>query len=525
MKRLISPTFCFALLALPGLGQITEPPRGNLSQEDYMTQLLDSLAFAQHAKDTTNIIRYTAVLTTQFQTGRMTDRAISYLNVALQHASSYSDHSFYGDVCNRAGMLTLTATFGPLGPARDKILDSCRYWHRKAIHHGLQSGKLVTAGWGYYGLLQNATFNYNNKHVRDSIPIYYRNAVQFGTQTNDVELIVSCGLQYSIYLYQVKDIQGTDSVLRAQLQYLDRMTPMMKVVFYFSVHDHLARANNLDTLRRLRILERENYNFVVAARHKEELYSKDQQYEVSKTRNILDATTSRLDATNRVLVYSSIALVLFAALLAYLFFLFRKNKKLSVRNELLLREQNHRVKNNLQMISSLLSLQSQRLVSIDARNALEESNRRINSVALLHRMLYEGPNVGEVDVTSYIRSLTEEIQYSAGRNMKIEQELPQTLKLKIEKVTSLGLIVNELVTNSIKHVDKSISLLVTLSIHFSEGKFHMVYTDNGAGIPTQEWTSADSFGNQLVRIQSQQLRGQYDIASGSGFRYELKALV
>jgi two-component sensor histidine kinase len=303
------------------------------------------------------------------------------------------------------------------------------------------------------------------------------------------------------------------------------MTPIQKYSFQKLFHNYVAKVNHLDTLIELRNLMETFYLDRIAAGHKEELYVKDQQFEVSKTKNVLEYTASQLDITKKVLIISTIALTVFALLVAYLFYLFRKNRNLSRRNELLIKEQNHRVKNSLQMINSLLYLQSQKLPSADARDALEKSQNRINSVALLHRMLYEGEHAGEVEFTTYLRSLVEEIRYSTGRELEIDLNLPSTLQLKVEKVTSLGLIVNELLTNSIKHVEKSIALCVRIHLTIADSKIHFAYRDNGLGVTQEVWKSAESFGNQLIQIQSKQLGGEFGIYSEGGFRYDLNVSV
>ncbi len=244
-----------------------------------------------------------------------------------------------------------------------------------------------------------------------------------------------------------------------------------------------------------------------------ELIEMDTKYETAQKEQQIAINEQQLASRDQFIWVISFAVAIFALLSLYLFVLFRKNKRLSERNELLLKEQNHRVKNNLQMISSLLSLQSVKLLSTDAKSALDESQSRINSVALLHRMLYEGDELGKVNTREYLQTLLEEIKYSAGRAMDVDLHLPEKIYLPIEKATSLGLIVNELVTNSIKHVADTIDLCVNLVLAPSgNGQLHFTYTDNGQGINETEWQNSSSFGHQLIRLQSEQLRGTYTVS-------------
>ncbi|MBX2896889.1 MAG: sensor histidine kinase [Cyclobacteriaceae bacterium] len=450
----------------------------------------------------------------------MITKARSYLRIALHYAKSYSDNSWFPDVCNRAGMLMM-AYWDLSKTPRPTKLDSSRYWHQKAISVGVTINRMGSVGWGYRGLLQNALFH-PKKEIKDSIPYYFMKAAELAELTNDAELNFSCSALYIDYLTRIGNWTEADKVIASQIRGVLEMATFQKTTVYNNVHDYLARKNNLDTLSKLKELIIHGHNQLTAANHKDQLYAKDQQYEVTKTKKVLSATANKLAVTNKALIILIIASLLFLLLITYLFFLFRKNKKLSQRNELLLREQNHRVKNNLQMISSLLSLQSQKLMTSDAKAVLEDSQGRINSVALLHRMLYEGEQVGKIEVVSYIKSLTEEIKYSANRDVDIELTLPEKLELKIERVTSLGLIVNELFTNSMKHVSSEIPLSIRLQLKASNGKLSLTYSDNGAGVTCEVWMASNSFGNQLIQLQARQLQGDFTVTVDHGFNFALK---
>jgi|GEM_PF-4720681 len=513
MKKIVG--FCFFLLSLSCSAQIIkEPLWGNMTREEYMSMLLDSLIIAEKDNDTVKVIRYTAVLGDELYF--TPDRHLAYLYKALVYAKTYHDPVFLADVYNRLGSLYWRNI---------NKLDSSVYWYRQTVETAQALGQPIMVGWGYKGLLTLAANYPIIKSVKDSASFFLDKAVEMGTLTHDDKLVNISHFQYGEYLRTIGDWQGVASILKKQLPRVNQMTIPQKLHFYDLSHDYIAAINHLDTLNRIRELIYQLRLFESQELHRQELYAKDQQYEVSKTKTTLEATASQLKITNRVLVISIVGLVAFALLIMYLFFLFRKNKNLSQRNELLLKEQNHRVKNNLQMISSLLSLQSEKLLSVDAKDALGQSQGRINSVALLHRMLYEGENVGEIEVTSYIRSLVEEIKYSAGREVETELNLPEKLELKIEKITSLGLIINELSTNSIKHVDKNITLCVHLHLSMNDNKLHLIYTDNGRGVAPEVWMSSESFGNQLIRMQSRQLKGDFEVGAANGFKYELKISV
>lgn len=511
--------FCawFFLWSLQCTAQIQEPVQGDLTKDQYITMLIDSLEISEHENDTMKIIRYAAVIPTESQALGLIDRGGSYLQLAFHYASSYSDSRWYPDVCYRAGMFMM----GFQGKEFEAI-DSSRYWYRRAIQEALPKQQYKVAGWAYKGMLQNAVTFSNWKEERDSIPSYYKQAVGLAMMAHDTELLIACHKQYSQYLFNIRDLCGVDSMLRLQSRWVAEMTGVQRYGFNRLIHDYLATTHDLDTLIVLRDAMEDFQARRTASRHKENLYAKDQLYEVSKTKDVLVSTTQRLEIANNLLLTSIIVVSTFALLLLYLFFLSRKNKKLSERNLLLLREQSHRVKNNLQFISSLLSLQSEKVNSEEAKYALADSQRRINSVALLHRMFYDRKNIGDVEVSAYIRSLAEEIQYSAARDMHVALDLPKKLELKVEKVTSLGLILNELFTNSIKHVDRATVLQLAVHLFVSKDTFRLIYTDNGDGVNPITWKESDTFGNQLIQMQSLQLRGTFEVSTEAGFKYVLE---
>jgi two-component sensor histidine kinase len=496
---------------VPLTNLFNDPERIGLNQEQHVEQLLSELVKAEAVNDTAVIIRRSILLSQAFRRMLMNNRAKYYIQNALKYGEAFSCKEYLIESYFYAGVV-MTA----LGK-----YDSAFYYQKFVIKNGPKFGNPARVGWAYKQLLSDA-IGLSTLLPNDTILLYYNNAMESSKEWNDPYLANLAYATLHLYLERIGDLRRADSLLQL-LSYRQRfMNTSQGIVFYENVHTHLARVNGLDTLIKLRTEISVLQSDRTASTHRDQLYAKDQEYGVSKTKIILNETSNMLSITNKVLISSAIVVIIFLSLIAYLFFLFRKNKKLSERNELLLREQNHRVKNNLQMISSLLSLQSQKLQSSDAKAVLEDSQGRISSVALLHRMLYEGEQVGHIEVVSYLKSLTEEIKYGANRVVEVELNLPERLELKVEKITSLGLIVNELFTNSIKHVDFEIQLQIGLQLKQTEGQLYITYSDNGVGVSPERWLSTSSFGNQLIQLQSRQLRGEFEIRSEAGFKYDLR---
>lgn len=195
----------------------------------------------------------------------------------------------------------------------------------------------------------------------------------------------------------------------------------------------------------------------------------------------------------------------------------QKNSRLSVHNVTLVQEQNHRVKNNLQLISSLLSLQSNRLVDESARHAVEDSQRRIEVMSLLQRKLYDGDNLTTVHVADFIRELTEMVlQTFELDEVETTYQIPSTLTLSADYVMRIGLIVNELVTNACKYAfPGNPHPALQLEAALDKTTFHLRVADNGKGFDILP-VSSKSFGMRLIQIQVEQLYGTYQFENKGG---------
>ncbi|WP_158552454.1 sensor histidine kinase [Spirosoma telluris] len=195
----------------------------------------------------------------------------------------------------------------------------------------------------------------------------------------------------------------------------------------------------------------------------------------------------------------------------------RKNRRLSFHNAALVQEQNHRVKNNLQLISSLLSLQSNRLADESARNAVEDSQRRIEVMSLLQRKLYDGDNLTTVPVADFVRELTEMVlQTFELDDVETTYHIPPTLTLSADYVMRIGLIVNELVTNACKYAfPENQSPALQIEATLNKTTFHLRVADNGKGFDTLP-LSSKSFGMRLIQIQVEQLYGTFQFENKGG---------
>ena len=185
---------------------------------------------------------------------------------------------------------------------------------------------------------------------------------------------------------------------------------------------------------------------------------------------------------------------------------------------LLLKEIHHRVKNNLQIISSLLRLHAERTQSAEARTAFEDAQQRVRAIALLHERLHELRVSGAFDFDAYARSIVESIARVAG--VELEDQIAP-VQLSLDEALPLGLILNELVTNALKHafserVDDARARRVTVTVRRAGDSVELEVGDNGRGFDGRERDG--SLGLQLVRTLTRQLRGEVTFASDGGAR-------
>ena len=230
--------------------------------------------------------------------------------------------------------------------------------------------------------------------------------------------------------------------------------------------------------------------------------------------------------------------LIFLLITLLLLFWFYKNKKqqaniLKQKNkqiETLIRELHHRVKNNLQVVSSLMSLQSNRLEDNKAREALEQGRNRVDAMAMIHQKLYMDQELASVDISEYLRSLAVSLAYSFGfteSHVSVNVDMPDNM-LDIDRAIPIGLIVNELVTNAFKHGisnEEEPHIRVSLS-RVDSDRLELRVADNGPGIKEGKIAGRPgSFGMKLVQTLVVQLNGDLQVIreNGTVFKIEIRA--
>ena len=237
-----------------------------------------------------------------------------------------------------------------------------------------------------------------------------------------------------------------------------------------------------------------------------------------------------------VLLTTLLAVILFGLLYNY-----RKRKRRNVQlqelnseldiknkqNELLLKEIHHRVKNNLELVKSLLALQTAQLEESATKDAMIASQNRVQSMGIIHQKLYQGENLGHIEMKDYFINLSEGIldTFNAEDKIKIECAM-DNLELDVDTAVPIGLIVNELLTNALKYAfpeNGKGNILISLSQSTPE-TLTLKVADNGIGKTKDLAPKGTGFGSQLIKLLTQQLNGKMaeDNVNGTSVIFQFK---
>ncbi len=210
--------------------------------------------------------------------------------------------------------------------------------------------------------------------------------------------------------------------------------------------------------------------------------------------------------------------------------LYLKNKQISTQNELieqalkekeaLIKEIHHRVKNNLQIVSSMLSLQMSKISDKNTQTILRDAQQRINSISLTHQMLYQKDNITSISLGDYVENLTGQIEKTIfSGDIKLTTKIDsRERKINIDSAVPLGLLINEILTNAYKHAF-SANEKGNVSVSLLDNTEECVLTigDNGKGLPDNlESINKSSMGMELINILSEQLGANLKIERANG---------
>jgi PAS domain S-box-containing protein len=205
--------------------------------------------------------------------------------------------------------------------------------------------------------------------------------------------------------------------------------------------------------------------------------------------------------------------------------LYEQTRKDAETKTILLREINHRVKNNLAMIFSLLTLQSELIDDPGAKSAFVNTRQRIHSMAIIHEKIYQSESLSSIDAREYFSSIITELNKAYGSlhkligiNVNVDH-----ISLPLYDAVPCGLVLNELLTNAFKYSFQDGQRgEITVEFHKRDTRFFLSVGDNGVGLPAElNFREAKSMGLQLVNILTRQLKGEINLDQGKGTLFEI----
>lgn len=205
-----------------------------------------------------------------------------------------------------------------------------------------------------------------------------------------------------------------------------------------------------------------------------------------------------------------------------------KSKKLiekkNEENELLLKELHHRVKNNLQVIYSLINLQKRRMEGSELNQSLSMVQNRIKTMSLVHQNLHEHDNLKDVNLNAYVKTIADylgTLYLTDEKKIDVIVEVDESIELIMDKSITIGLLINEIMSNSLKYAFKSSTTgQISISIQKHQNGYQMKVGDNGIGFDIEE-IKKKSLGMYLIENLVKQMQGKYELENNEGTTYTI----
>ncbi|NKQ40762.1 MAG: sensor histidine kinase [Sulfurovum sp.] len=193
-------------------------------------------------------------------------------------------------------------------------------------------------------------------------------------------------------------------------------------------------------------------------------------------------------------------------------------KKANEQKVFLLKEIHHRVKNNLNIVASILGLERLESDNKEVHKLINQNKLRIESIAMVHEILYKSDDLENINFKTYIQKLSEHILITESNHDNVNLDIDiVSLELSIESMIQFGIIINELMTNSIKYAFPDKTGVISIHLQKHEYEYKLIYKDNGAGMKEAQ----SGFGQNLIKMSVKQLKAELSIVYQKGLKYEI----
>lgn len=527
----------------------------SIKRTDYQSHTLTDKAMAYYYRGNYELAlrNHLEALRLRNELGNNKFIAMSYLNIGLVYRSrkDYSNaikfykqsYALKENIKDEKGMLNCLINIGAAYQTNGQF-DSAYYYGLK----GLQLAKSTNASQDIIASKENIAASLVNLSRLDEALRYLQEADrERPAADNKRHLITHYETYGDLYLQKnnlVQAIQyfekglelakGNNRMEATEVFYRKLAACFYKQGNYQLAYDHANKGNAIsDTL-----LNEQNSRQVNEMSAVYETAEKESRIGKLNAANIVSIANAKQRSSERNYFILLSVLLLGLAGVTYKAFVNNKKKKdqLNAQNiiiekslaekEVLLREIHHRVKNNLQIVSSLLSLQSNFIKDEQALDAVKESRNRVQSMSLIHQNLYQDENLTGINVQHYIEALTDNLfsSYNIHKdNIKLSKHI-ELINLDVDTVIPIGLILNELITNCLKYAFTNQGEgIIKVVLKKQNDILYLSVHDNGKGLPDDFKPGAKkSFGHKMIHAFLQKLNGTINMYNDGGTKVDIE---
>lgn len=478
--------------------------------------------------------------------GRVVDKSDyindSYLANAFYHQKNYKGaivhyKKFANNLNADSQLLNIAGAYNDIALCFKNLnqWDSALFYFNKSLHFiNSNQRKLDQNSFDYFQHIvesNKADYFVFIGQQNKALP-YYQKELEASLENSDGNIILSAyyNLAYVNFLNGQYDkaLRNIDS----SMQYSLRKAEYRVKLYHLKAMCQAAKGNT-KIATQLFLQESKLKDSIELNRIKNNYIISSIQYDVARKENDLRLSNEKIKAERNKSYYQMIGLIVLAILAMVLYAFYQKAmkdkktiflQKKNAENEaqeksILLKEIHHRVKNNLQVISGLLDLQNVKLNDEKYNEAVLETQRYIQSMSLVHEMLYQKKQISQIVIQTYFEKLSKlsiQGQYKKDIDLSVNA---QNITLPIDRAMPLGLMLSELISNSFKHAFKEDNQgIIEISVKEYEAKKYLFeYRDNGIGLANDfNWKDSKSLGFTLLNLFSEEIRGELSIKSENG---------
>ncbi|WP_130276241.1 sensor histidine kinase [Cecembia calidifontis] len=421
-------------------------------------------------------------------------------------------------------------------------LDSAVFYARKSLEFYEPNGLKEDIGIAY-GILGNVEFKKENYQA--AIQLFKKALDQFSDNGSQ---------RYAGFLFNIGYANNKLGNTNAALEYMEKSLAIRKEIkdlvgirdSYQGMAEAYQRRGDYKNAFDYLTLHQSYKDSVFNETKNKQLSELETQYETAKKDQAIAVLEqekeiqSLLAQKQQAQIYASLTGLVIFLVMAGLFFrqasirkkhnveLEDKNREIAKQNaerELLLKEIHHRVKNNLQIISSLLSMQTRSLKDDKMKDAMKESQSRVKTMALIHEKLYQYENLSRINMQEYMQQLSDFLTQTYRSDKQIQVNIAaEDISLDMDMAIPLGLITNELLSNSLKYAfeDRDFGEINIVFSQKEPGAYKLLIKDTGKGLDENlDIDNTKSLGLKLVRTLTRQINGQLRIVPHPGASFEI----